>query len=80
MKATYPGERIHIDVSGPFPNTLGGHKYCVMFKDPYSGMAWNVFIPSKTKVYEVTNEIKEKVMFYRCDNAAEYGILERLCN
>jgi hypothetical protein len=54
MKATYPGERIHMDVSGPFPNTLGGHKYWVMFKDQYSGTAWNVFIPSKTKVYEVT--------------------------
>jgi hypothetical protein len=54
MKATYPGERTHMDVSGPFPNTLGGHKYWVMLKDQYSGKAWNVFIPSKTKVYEVT--------------------------
>jgi hypothetical protein len=25
-KANYPGERIQMDVSGPFPNTLGGHK------------------------------------------------------
>jgi hypothetical protein len=49
MKANYPGERIHMDVAGPFPNTLGGHRYWVMFKDQYSGMAWNVFIPSKTK-------------------------------
>jgi hypothetical protein len=56
MRATYPGERIHMDVSGPFPNTLGGHKYLVMFKDQYSGMAWNVFIPSKAKVYEVTKD------------------------
>jgi hypothetical protein len=56
MKATYPGERIHMDVSGPIPNTLGEHKYWVMFKDQYSGMDWNVFIPSKTKVYEVTKD------------------------
>jgi hypothetical protein len=38
MKATYAGERIHMDVSGPFPPTLGGHRYWVMFKDQYSGM------------------------------------------
>jgi hypothetical protein len=48
MKAANPGERKHMDVSGPFPNTLGGHKYWVMFKDQFSGMAWNGFIPSKT--------------------------------
>jgi hypothetical protein len=56
MKASYPGERIHMDVSCSFPNTLGGHNYWVMFKDQYSGMAWNVFIPSNTKVYEVAKD------------------------
>ena len=56
MKATYPGERIHMDVSGPFPTTLGEHRYWVMFTDQYSGMAWNVFVPTKDKVYEVTKE------------------------
>jgi hypothetical protein len=61
MKATYPGETIHMDVSGPFPNTLGGHLYWVMLKDQYSGLAWNVFIPSKTKVYEVT---KNKLYYF----------------
>jgi hypothetical protein len=83
MKATYPGERIHMDVSVPFPNTLGGHKYWVMIKNQYSG----IFIPSKTKVYEVTKEklyyfagLKKKIKFFRCDNAAEYGILEKLFN
>jgi hypothetical protein len=50
-------------------------------------MTWNVFIPSKTKVYEVTKDkfyffagLKKKIKFFSCDNAAEYGILERLCN
>jgi transposase InsO family protein len=87
MKATYPGERIHMDVAGPFPNTLGAHRYWVIFKDQYSGMAWNVFIPSRTKVYEVTKDklyyfagSKKKIKYFRCDNAAEYGILERLRN
>jgi hypothetical protein len=85
MKASYPGERIHMGVSGPFTNTLVGHKYWVMIKDQYSGMAWNVFIPSKTMVYEVTKDklyyfpcLKKKIKCFRCDNAAEYGI-ERPC-
>ena len=56
MKATYAGERIHMDVSGPFPATLGGAQYWVMFKDQYSGMVWNVFVPSKDNVYGVTKE------------------------
>jgi hypothetical protein len=58
-----------------------------MFKDQYSGMAWNVFIPSKTKVYEVTKDklcyfagFKKKIKFFQCDNTVEYGILEKLCN
>jgi hypothetical protein len=54
MKATYPDERIHMDVSGPFPHTLGEHKYWVMFRDQYSGMAWNVFTPTNDKLYEIT--------------------------
>jgi hypothetical protein len=50
-------------------------------------MAWNVLIPSKTKVYEVTKDklyyfagLKKKFKYFRCDNAGENGILERLCN
>jgi hypothetical protein len=80
MKATYTGERIHMDVSGPFPPTLGGHRHWVMFKDQYSAMAWNVFTPNKDKVYEITKEkfyyfagLKKKIRFFRCDNAGQYG-------
>jgi hypothetical protein len=61
LKATYAGERIHMDVSGSFPPTVGGHRYWVMFKDQYSGMAWNVFTPNKDKVYEIT---KEKIYYF----------------
>jgi hypothetical protein len=76
MKTTYIGERIHMDVSGPFPPTLGGHRYWAMFKDQYSGMAWNVFTPNRDKDYEITKEkfyyfsgLKKKMRFFRCDNA-----------
>ena len=86
MKATYSGERIHMDVSGPFPTTLGVHRYWVMFKDQYAGMAWNVFVPTKDKVYEVTKEkfyyfagLKKKIKYFKCDNAKEYGQIQRLC-
>jgi Integrase core domain len=87
MKTYYTGERIHMDVSGPFPPTLGGHRYWVMFKDQHSGMAWNVFTPTKDKVYEITKEkfyyfagSKRKMQFFRCDNAGEYGKIELLCH
>jgi hypothetical protein len=87
MTATSTGERIHMDVSGSFPPTLGGFRYWVMFKDQYSGMAWNVFTPNKDKVYEITKEnfyyiagLKNKMRFVRCDNAGKYGKIELLCH
>jgi hypothetical protein len=32
LKAKYPGERVHMDVSGPFTTTLGGHRYWIILK------------------------------------------------
>jgi hypothetical protein len=68
MKATYAGEQIHMDVSGPFPLTIGVHGYRVMFNNQYSGIAWNVFTPNKDKVYEIPKKyyfsgLKMKINF-----------------
>jgi hypothetical protein len=83
MKATYKGERIHMYVAGPFPPTLGGHRYWMMFNDQYSGVAWNVFTPSKYKVYKISKEefyyfagLKKEIRLIRCDNTGEYGKYE----
>jgi hypothetical protein len=62
MKDTYPGERIHLDVSGTFPPTLGGHIYWVMVKYQYSGMAWNVFTSNEDNFFEIT---KEKFYYFQ---------------
>jgi hypothetical protein len=74
-----------MDVSGPFPPTLGGHRYWAIFKDQYSGMAWNVFTPNIEKVYEITKgkfyyfaDLKKELRFFRCDNAGDYGKIELL--
>jgi hypothetical protein len=87
MKVTYAGAIIHMDVSGPFPPTIGGHRSWVMFKDQHSGMACNVFTPNKDKVDEITKEklyyitqLTKKMNFFRCDNAGEYGKIGNLCN
>jgi hypothetical protein len=55
-----------MDVSGPFPSTIG-----------YSDMAWNVFTPNEDKVYEIT---KKKMKIFRCDNAGGNGKIRNLCN
>jgi hypothetical protein len=51
LKATYPGERIHMDVSGQFPPALGGHRYWVIFLktniQEWHGMS---LPPTKTKL------------------------------
>ncbi len=50
MMVTKPGERLHIDTSGPFPTTLGGNKYWIKIKDQYSGMSWNTFVKERSSV------------------------------
>jgi hypothetical protein len=87
LKATYPGEIVHMDVSGPFPITLGCRRYWIMYKDRYSGMSWNNFVLSENRVYEITNEkvynflgLRKNLKLLRCDIAQEYGKIEQLCN
>ena len=77
--ATRPGERIHIDTSGPFPSTLGGHQYWVKIKDQFSGMSWNSFVKQKSEVSNVLlrklrvfKGIGIQVSYLRCDNAGEH--------
>jgi hypothetical protein len=33
MKPTFAGAGIHMNESGPFPPTIGGQRYWVMFND-----------------------------------------------
>ena len=45
-----PGERIYLDLEGPFPQTAGGLRYHLGIIDNYSRINWNYFIPSKDAI------------------------------
>ena len=49
-QATYPGERLHMDLSGPYTKNRIKEQYWIKFKDQYSKMSWDVFSPTKDTV------------------------------
>lgn len=63
-KATKPGERIHSDVCGPFPSSISGYRYFVLFKDEYTRYRYVYFLKNKSDVYE-----KLKLMLSEARNA-----------
>jgi len=86
-KATKPGQRLFMDIQGPFPMPLTGAKYWVKFKDQYSGMTWNHYIRYKNEIatqlkirLERIRQNGIKVEYLRCDNAGEQqGPVHRAC-
>ena len=86
-RATSAGERIYIDTSGPYPQSVRGKKYWFKIVDDYSRKNWNYFMKKKEEVPEVLEEyIKEmktkgiKIRYVRMDNAGEHGRkLRKVC-
>lgn len=71
-KATKPGERIHSDVCGPFPSSISGYRYFVLFKDEYTRYRYVYFLKNKSDVYE-----KLKLMLSEARNAG-HSVIELL--
>jgi hypothetical protein len=46
--AKYPGERLHIDASGPLPLPMGRKEYWLKIRDEYSGYSWDYFMSEKS--------------------------------
>ena len=72
------GERLFIDISGPYPKTNKGNKYWIKIVDDYSRFSYRKFMESKSDIIkEVPKYIQKmnakgnKVRFIRCDNAGE---------
>jgi hypothetical protein len=86
-KAQFRGQRIHMDLSGPYNTTVTGDTYWVKFKDHYSKMSWNVFCKSKAMVPSILDQKLKQftaldihVINLRCDNAGEHGDkLRKVC-
>ena len=72
---------VHSDVCGPMPvDSLGGHKYFVMFIDDYSRCCMIYFLKHKSEVFAkfkefegiTTNDSGFKIGRLRTDNGREY--------
>lgn len=57
-RASRPGELMHSDVCGPFPNSITNLRYFVLFRDDYSGYRLIYFMKAKS---EVKQKLKEMI-------------------
>lgn len=79
-RATETLYRIHSDLCGPFPESIGKSKYFVLFVDDCSRFTWCYTIASKNQVFEVfeqfdkmiTNQTGKTIKRLRTDNGGEY--------
>jgi transposase InsO family protein len=88
MKAHEKGERLFLDISGPYKMSLKGSKYWLLVVDDKTRKAWSFFIQNKSEAKKATEMLlqllkgaKVVTKYIRCDNAGENvkGIKE-LCN
>lgn len=78
VKATEGGERLFLDISGPYKMSLAGSKYWVLIVDDKTRKAWSFFVKNKNEAKKVTSSLLSilrgaRVMtkYLRCDNAGE---------
>ena len=79
-QATYPGERLHVDLTGPYARNKIKDQYWIKFKDQFSKMSWDVFSPTKDTIpYHLETrllyfqKINKPIKYLRCDNAGGQG-------
>jgi len=77
-QATAPGERLFVDMTGPFPESAGGSQYMAQVVDDYTRLGWCSAQKQKKHlalfVREVITECRNRgymVNYIRCDNAGE---------
>ena len=87
VEAEKPGERLYLDTSGPYSETLGGSQYWGKVVDQYSRKTWGAFMKKKSEIPQMAEALLDKliaqgykVKFLRCDNAGENGNkLKQIC-
>ena len=88
VKATEPGERLCVDISGPYKKSIIGSNYWILVVDQYSGKAWSFFVKKKSQLSPILDDhvtklisAKFKLKYLRCDNAGEnLSGLQQVCN
>ena len=78
-KATRPGQRLQMDLSGPFHKTSTGSRYWMKVICQYSRKCWDYFLKKKNEVRETIEHLIDileaggwKVEYIRCNNAGEH--------
>ncbi|MFM5988005.1 MAG: reverse transcriptase domain-containing protein [Sphaerospermopsis kisseleviana] len=88
VKATTKGERLFMDISGPYKMSLIGSKFWVLLVDDLTRKAWSFFVKTKNEAKTVTGQLltlfkgaNVVTKYLRCDNAGEnIKGLRELCN
>ena len=86
-RATQRGERLFVDLSGPFTKSLKGNKYWMLVVDDFTRKKWSFYLPSKDKLgiplkHLITklNNLGHHVKHVRMDNAGENKkYIEQVC-
>ena len=57
-KAKQPGERLFLDISGPYLDSLNQNKYCwLKIVDDYMWYSWDCFLPQKSGIRSILVEV-----------------------
>ena len=86
-KATAPKERLFIDTSGPYPESIIGSKYWFALVDDFSRYGWRFFGKKKSDMVTIIEHHLKmmiaagyNIKYIRCDNAGEYQTkLQKVC-
>jgi gag-polypeptide of LTR copia-type/Zinc knuckle len=88
VAANNPGERLYMDTSGPYTETVAGSRYWFKFVDDKTRKSWDFYGARKNLITKVLRDILDKlkaagkpVKFIRCDNAGEHmSDLRKICD
>ena len=86
-KAKQQGERLFLDISGPYSDSLNQNKYWLKIVDDYTQYSWDCFLPPKSgiqvpllKLIQMNKAAGKPCKYLRCDNAGENeSYVQQLC-
>ena len=87
VAADKAGERLFMDTSGPYTETVGGSRYWFKFVDDKTRKSWDFYGARKNAITKFLRDILDKlkasgkpVKYLRCDNAGEHmSELRKIC-
>jgi hypothetical protein len=86
-KAKTPGERLFLDISGRYSDSLNKNKYWLRIVDDYTRYSWDCFLPRKSgiqvpllKLVVMNKAAGKPCKYLRCDNAGENELyVQQVC-